>query len=259
MHHAAVVRVLQPGRCLANEIAGDIHRQAPSLFHERGKVGPFDMLHRQNMYFANLLCVVRRYDIGMRELRGSLHFTTKAVDDRWFGKQFFVDHFQCDAAIHQAVFRLVDVAHAAPTQRFHRAIARMAGEFKRYSLTDGISSAHITRCVTPPQVAFGAVSFLNIGRTHQIHECIALQVEQCLAAGLAFRNVCLDLPRPVGRQLAEPKCGKDVMPRVNQSLAPAWVLLLGMVKVAAASAVGVYIRVHKRPFPYTLVHKKSEI
>jgi hypothetical protein len=97
------------------------------LLHQLGEVDALDELHDQDLREPELLGLVDADDVRVAQAR-ELRLTLEALHDAAVVEQVGADDLQHHGSIEQAVFGLVDRAHAATPDRVGDAVARVVSE-----------------------------------------------------------------------------------------------------------------------------------
>jgi hypothetical protein len=157
------------------------HRQRTILRHHAVQAHSRHVFHDQEMQIARLLGIVSEGDVRMRQPGQRPCLLTKALDEIRMIGEAFVQHFQGDDAIQDAMDRLVDDAHAAFAEHSQDAIAWMTRE----SIGDGGENRH-WRIRSRGGLRCG-------GSAQQGHERIFGQIIDAAAALRAIGQVAFDL------------------------------------------------------------------
>jgi hypothetical protein len=125
VHHAAGVRVLEPQGRLPGVVAGPRHRQRTLRGDDPVQRDARDVLHDQEVRLAGLLGVVGGHDVRVGQAGRGPDLLAEAAHRLGPAHQRGVDDLEGDQAVHQAVPRLVDRAHAARAQARQDLVARV--------------------------------------------------------------------------------------------------------------------------------------
>ncbi len=128
--HAALVGVLEPQRRLPDVGACLGHGQRPTLLYQPGQGDSLDVFHYQEVGRAGVFGVVGGDDVRMRQARGGAHLTLEALHRLGAIRIGVADDLERHRPPHDAVFGLIDAAHAALAEQTQDAVACVLAQLR---------------------------------------------------------------------------------------------------------------------------------
>ncbi len=123
--HALLVGVLQSQGGLPDAVARLRQRQRTPLRHQAIETRPLHVFHDEKRHVARFVGVMGQNDVRVYQTSGGPRLLAETLDEAGTIEVAPVRHLEGDDAVHQAMHRFVDDAHAAKAERLQDAVARM--------------------------------------------------------------------------------------------------------------------------------------
>ena len=96
-------------------VEGLSQRQPAPLFDQRRQIGPFDVLHHEEVRAGGFVRVKRGDDVRMDQAGGRFHLALKSLDSGFVLEGFCREHLQSHHPLHPPMLGLKNMAHAPRT------------------------------------------------------------------------------------------------------------------------------------------------